>query len=127
MEGMETSKTPKLRSLHSHDSPFLVLRFHQCIIFKSRIDIPPGGLWRECERMERPTSQNISTLLRKSHVVTKDGYFLGSKKRKRWAGLTRGTKQSFLTTGLWTSQKARSWLSRIFLSVLSFFRSILEE
>lgn len=30
-----------------------------------------------------------------------------------------------LTTGLWTSQKALSWLSRIFLSVLSFFLSIL--
>lgn len=31
-----------------------------------------------------------------------------------------------LTTGLWTSQKALSWLSRIFLSVLSFFLSILQ-
>lgn len=34
----------------------------------------------------------------------------------RWGGLT---------TGLCTSQKALSWLSRIFLSVLSFFLSIL--
>jgi len=32
-----------------------------------------------------------------------------------------------LTTGLWTSQKALSWLSRIFLSVLSFFLSILQR
>lgn len=31
------------------------------------------------------------------------------------------------TTGRWTSQKARSWLSRIFLSVLSFFLSILQN
>lgn len=32
-----------------------------------------------------------------------------------------------LTTGLWTSQKALSWLSRIFLSILSFFLSILQN
>lgn len=31
------------------------------------------------------------------------------------------------TTGRWTSQKALSWLSRIFLSVLSFFLSILQN
>lgn len=31
-----------------------------------------------------------------------------------------------LTTGRWTSQKALSWLSRIFLSILSFFLSILQ-
>lgn len=30
-----------------------------------------------------------------------------------------------LTTGRWTSQNALSWLSRIFLSALSFFLSIL--
>lgn len=32
---------------------------------------------------------------------------------------------NWLTTGRWTSQKALSWLSRIFLSALSFFLSIL--
>lgn len=32
---------------------------------------------------------------------------------------------SWLTTGRWTSQNALSWLSRIFLSALSFFLSIL--
>ena len=35
------------------------------------------------------------------------------------------TDRGLLTTGRWTSQKALSWLSRIFLSVLSFFLSIL--
>lgn len=41
-------------------------------------------------------------------------------------GRRRGGACGRLTTGLWTSQKALSWLSRIFLSVLSFFLSILQ-
>lgn len=44
---------------------------------------------------------------------------------KGWAGCCRQQQGRVLTTGLWTSQNALSWLSRIFLSILSLFLSTL--
>lgn len=41
--------------------------------------------------------------------------------------MSSGKRVSLLTTGLWTSQNALSWLSRIFLSILSLFLSTLSK